>query len=89
MRNLKFPCLKCKKSVKNNQKGLQCNNCELWVHQKCTTLTGDEYAYLEQNEEEPYYCEVVNLIYPQKLIPIVIALFCPNNHPPIVPTMNL
>ena len=58
MRTLKFPCLKCGKSVKKTQKGLQCNNCDLWIHQKCTPLTEDEYDYLEQNEDEPYYCEL-------------------------------
>ena len=60
MPNWKYPCLKCFKPVKNNQKGLECNTCIKWVHFKCTNLTDTQYNYLEENNEIPYYCYVCN-----------------------------
>ena len=56
MPNWKFPCVPCKKPVKSNQKGLQCNTCKKWVHLKCTNLTIVQYKFLEENEELPFYC---------------------------------
>ena len=56
MRNLKYPCKKCQKSVCKNQKGLCCNECNIWVHLKCTILNNLQYDYLENNEDIPFYC---------------------------------
>ena len=56
MPNWKYPCLSCNKPVKRNQKGLQCNTCNNWVHTKCTDLTEAQYNFLEVNEDIPFYC---------------------------------
>ena len=56
MPNWKYPCVKCSKPVKINQKGLECNNCYKWVHFKCTNLTEAHYTYLEVNSNIPFYC---------------------------------
>ena len=56
MPNWKYPCLKCTKPVKKNQKGIECNNCVKWVHLKCTNLTEEQYNFLETNENVPFYC---------------------------------
>ena len=60
MPNWKYPCRKCFKPVKSNQKGLECNNCIKWVHFKCTNLTDTQYNFLEENNEVPYYCFICN-----------------------------
>ena len=56
MPNWKYPCISCAKPVKTNQKGLQCNACEKWVHVKCTDLNDVHYDFLEVNEDLPFYC---------------------------------
>ena len=56
MPNWKYPCIKCQKPVKTNQKGLQCNTCNKWLHLKCTDLTLDQYNFLETNINSPFYC---------------------------------
>ena len=56
MPNWKYPCIKCSKPVKNNQKGLECNVCSKWLHFKCTDLTEAQYEFLEQNVDAPFYC---------------------------------
>ena len=56
MPNYKFPCAVCNKPVKCNQKGLQCNTCEIWVHLKCTDLNLEQYEFLEVNVDNPFYC---------------------------------
>ena len=56
MPNWKYPCFECKKPVKCNQRGIQCNDCENWVHFKCTNLSEDQYHFLEINTDEPFYC---------------------------------
>ena len=58
MPNWKYPCIKvnCQKPVKSNQKGLQCNICEKWIHLKCTDLTVTQYELLKDNADLPFYC---------------------------------
>ena len=45
-RTTKDPCSVCYKCVRNNQKGLFCDSCNLWIHLSCTTLTVLEYDKL-------------------------------------------
>ena len=61
MPNWKYPCIECKKPVKTNQKGLQCNICTKWVHFRCTDLSEDQYLFLETNENLPFYCLICKL----------------------------
>ena len=56
MPNWKYPCCQCKKPVKSNQKGLECDACKKWVHFKCTDLTETQYDFLGINEDFPFYC---------------------------------
>lgn len=39
--NWKFPCGSCNKPVKKNQKGFQCDHCNLWYHTKCCAVGDD------------------------------------------------
>ena len=56
MPNWKYPCSKCNKPVKCNQKGLECNVCTTWVHFKCTDLSEVQYDFLEKKVNVPFYC---------------------------------
>ena len=58
MPNWKYPCIECKGPVKTNQKGIECNACNIWVHLNCTDLTKSEYDFLEKNESLPFYCRI-------------------------------
>ena len=35
-----------------------CSECNLWIHQKRASLTHFQYAILEDNTEETWYCRV-------------------------------
>ena len=51
----KFPCAKCEKPVKSNQKGIQCDGCDRWFHIKCGHLPSDIYSKLS-NSNDPWFC---------------------------------
>lgn len=42
----KFPCGVCDKPVKRNQKGIQCDNCDKWYHNKCCHIDDTIYNTL-------------------------------------------
>ena len=42
----KFPCGICKKPVKPNKKGVQCDGCDLWFHASCLSLSSADYEGL-------------------------------------------
>ena len=58
-RNWKYPCLTCLKPVKNNQTGLQCDQCDAWTHLRCLPdaihMTKDEYERISHTDEN-WYC---------------------------------
>ena len=51
----KFPCRICVKNVHDNDKAVQCDLCELWIHIKCNNLNYLDCKYL-QNCDEFWYC---------------------------------
>ena len=51
-KNYKNPCSLCHKQVIENQKGIQCNNCENWVHAKCSGTTNKEYQQLRLEADD-------------------------------------
>ena len=51
----KFPCRICAKNVHDKDKAVQCDLCELWIHNKCNKLNYLDYRYL-QNCDESWYC---------------------------------
>ena len=57
-KNYKNPCSLCHKQVRENQKGIQCNNCDNWVHAKCNgTTTDKEYQQLRlEADDVPWSC---------------------------------
>ena len=56
----RFPCGKCQKSVKRNQRGIQCESCFLWHHAKCIAMPVSEYNYLS-NSSDDWYCYLCTL----------------------------
>ena len=53
---VKHPCTDCSKPVKSNQKAIQCDFCDLWIHLKCTKLTVSEYNLMSKSND-CFYCE--------------------------------
>ena len=49
--NYKYPCGVCGKPVQCNQKGIECDKCELWHHIHCTGMSDYVYQYLECHED--------------------------------------
>ena len=46
-----YPCKLCEKTVRNNQKTLQCVECKEWTHIKCDgQITDAEYAMFQKHE---------------------------------------
>ena len=48
---VKHPCTDCNKPVKSNQKAIQCDFCDLWIHLKCTKLTVSEYNLMSKSND--------------------------------------
>ena len=53
--NWKYPCGTCNKLVKRNQKGIQCDHCDLWYHTKCCSI-GDEIYNILANSPCVWLC---------------------------------
>lgn len=43
---VKYPCGKCSKAVKSNQKGIQCDFCDYWFHTRCLNIDSITYNAL-------------------------------------------
>ena len=48
-------CGTCKKLVGRNDKGVQCEICEIWYHSKCEDVEDDTYKLLNQDKVH-FYC---------------------------------
>ena len=57
MVNIKYPCKICTKSCRSNQNCIFCDNCETWIHLKCTALTLSQLKYYSNNSNMPFFCE--------------------------------
>lgn len=44
--NWKYPCGKCSKPVKSNQKGILCDFCDRWYHARCCEINNIQYDEL-------------------------------------------
>lgn len=53
--NWKFPYGLCKKPVKCNQRGIQCDSCDSWLHVRCLEMNIDEYEILA-NSSCTWFC---------------------------------
>ena len=48
-------CSVCTKRVTNNQPAIQCDDCELWSHTRCSNITDTEYQQLQASDDN-WYC---------------------------------
>jgi hypothetical protein len=55
----KYPCQICNRAVKWGQKGIACDNCDLWYHQTCMSMNSDTYLRLA-NTSIAWLCKVRN-----------------------------
>ena len=53
--SVSYPYKSCEKPIRENEKSLQCDLCERWIHLKCNHLKFIDYEKL-QNLTEPWYC---------------------------------
>ena len=65
---IKFPCGICSKTVKGNQKAIQCDFCDLWIHTRCNDILDVEYENLKHDVEN-WKCLVCCLKYNLDNIP--------------------
>lgn len=54
---IQFPCGLCSKSVRKNQRGIQCEDCLYWHHIKCINMPTPEYDRLS-NSYESWFCNL-------------------------------
>ena len=48
-------CINCDMHVQHGQKGVLCNVCNLWIHQKCAEITKAQCQNIGNSREEPWY----------------------------------
>ena len=79
---VKYPCGKCSKPVKSNQKGIQCDFCDYWYHTRCLNIDSITYNALA-NTSCVWGCTECGLPnYSTTLLSSVSDLQSPNQHSP-------
>ena len=58
--NWRYPCGVCEKPVKKNQKGLQCDSCDLWHHTKSCHVSDTVYNALANSSCSWICCGLPN-----------------------------
>ena len=48
---VKYPCGRCCKAVKSNQRGIFCEVCYQWFHTRCINMSNPEYQRLSLSDE--------------------------------------
>ena len=48
---VKFPCKICCKPVANSHHAIQCDNCNIWVHVKCSRINTQTYKFLQKAQQ--------------------------------------
>ena len=58
--SFKYPCGRCERPVKSNQKGIQCDLCDKWYHVNCEHISSESYHLLANNTDE-WFCGLCSL----------------------------
>jgi len=58
-RQPKYPCVVCERGLISTSKSVSCDDCQRWVHVKCTkTISVDQYdLWVQKNSELSYMCD--------------------------------
>lgn len=52
-----YTCLGCNRHVLyDGQDGVQCGQCDIWLHRKSVGLTKQQFRYLQNNTNDSWYC---------------------------------
>ena len=52
----KNPCLRCRKDVTKEQKSVQCQTCQFWVHVECQGISDELFSFLVEGEGVCWNC---------------------------------
>ena len=55
-RSLKYPCGICSKAVTNSCKAIQCDHCDIWIHNKCSGITNSRYEHHQIDSKLTFIC---------------------------------
>ena len=67
--NVKKKCRECGNPCKSNQKALQCDACEEWLHASCSNVSAERYNLIiqlnelvaeDEDDDSPWYCKFCN-----------------------------
>jgi hypothetical protein len=64
LKNHKLYCSVCLLYVRNNQKGILCDICEVWHHARCVDINQFDYDRLSNSDEHWYCITCLNSIFP-------------------------
>lgn len=53
----KYPCGCCQKAVRWNQRGVCCDNCDLWYHKQCLSMDSTRFEHLNSSNVSWICCE--------------------------------
>lgn len=56
----KDTCKRCTRRVKDNEPGLECDNCTVWHHKKCERVDDDVYEMLKREKDMMWFCSTCN-----------------------------
>ena len=70
----KFPCGVCEMPVRGNQKGIQCDNCNIWFNCRCISMSTIVYNQLGSSDRQ-WFCQSCG-------IPTIDYLLSPTTIPP-------
>ena len=57
---MSYPCNKCGIEVSNNDDSICCDECNHWLHLKCTSLNNSEFVSLAKKGDSMWYCDNCN-----------------------------
>ena len=58
---VRFPCGVCEKPVATNQRAMQCDSCDSWVHIKCDRMSTAEYNLFAKHQWLAWECWKCNM----------------------------
>lgn len=73
----KFPCKMCCKAVTKTCRAIQCDNCDVWIHNKCSGISDSQYEHFQSDSKLSFICPKCEM--PTYLQQIDSRIFCSTN----------